>query len=301
MSPQRRKDAKFRVFAVQKNVKNAMNSTRSGDKTKLWKISTSFGNILLMRARYVKQRFARHSHEDFPLGVIEEGALGFEYRGEHLVAPEGTINLANPGEAHTGKAAVESGWTYRMFYFELDVMQRIASEIAGRPVDIPFFHSGILEDPHLAAKLRRLHYTLEHQELSELEAQSQLLETLTELIQRHSDNPPPLQSAREAHQAVRRAKDYIESAYTENFNLEDLANVAYLSPFHLSRVFLDDTGLPPHAYLNQIRITKAKELLAQGRRISDVAHELGFVDQSHFHRRFKAIVGMTPGQYRSMM
>ena len=278
-----------------------MNTNRIGDTTKLWKVSTSFGKILLMRARYVNQNFARHSHEDFPLGVIEEGALGFDYRGEHLVAPQGTINLANPGEAHTGKAAVKSGWTYRMFYFELDFMRKIASEVAGKPVDIPFFHSGILDDSDLAGKLRLLHQTLEQPDISGLEAESLLLGTLTDLIQRHSDNPPPVQAASEAHQAVRRARDYLESAYAENITLDELANVAYLSPFHLSRVFLDDTGLPPHAYLTQVRIMRAKELLAQGWRISDVAHELGFVDQSHFHRRFKAIVGMTPGQFRRMM
>lgn len=278
-----------------------MKPKHSRDKTKLWKVSTSFGKILLMRARYVKQSFTRHSHEDFPLGVIEEGALGFDYRGERLIASEGTINLANPGEAHTGEAAIESGWAYRMFYFELEFVQNIASEIAGRPSDIPFFTSGILEDPQLAGQLRRLHYALEQDDAPKLESESLLLSIFTTLMTRHSDSPPAIRAAGNEHQAVRRAKEYIEQSCAENITLEDLAGVAYLSPFHLSRVFLDETGLPPHAYLTQVRIIKAKELLAQGWAISEVAYELGFVDQSHFHRRFKAIVGMTPGQYRRMM
>ena len=88
--------------------------------------------MTLLHARYMRQQFARHAHDDFPVGVIEAGALGFEYRGEHLIAPEGSVNLANPGEAHTGRAAAETGWTYRMFYLDLGLMRRIAAEITGR-------------------------------------------------------------------------------------------------------------------------------------------------------------------------
>ena len=265
---------------------------------KLWKVTTTFGNLTLLRARYINQTFARHSHEDFPVGVIEDGALGFYYRGENVVAPQGSINLANPGEAHTGEAVAKQGWMYRMFYFDLALMRNVITEIAGKPMDIPFFQSGVLHDPDLAARLQQLHRLLEQTDTTPLEQESCLLETLTDLITRHADNHLSISPIGEEHRAVTRAKEYIETFYSDNITLEDLANTAYLSPFHLARVFHEETGLPPHAYLTQVRITKAKALLAQGWSISEVAYELGFVDQSHFHRRFKRIVGMTPGQYR---
>ena len=63
------------------------------------------------------------------------------------------------------------------------------------------------------------------------------------------------------------------------------------------RVFRKVLGLPPHAYLVQVRITQAKKLLASGMAIAEVAAETGFSDQSHLHRHFKRIVGVTPGQY----
>ena len=50
--------------------------------------------LQLLRASYQTQTFPRHSHEGFGVGVIEQGALGFYYRGEHLVAPAGRINLS---------------------------------------------------------------------------------------------------------------------------------------------------------------------------------------------------------------
>ena len=102
-------------------------------------------------------------------------------------------------------------------------------------------------------------------------------------------------------QAVTRAKAYIEAHCAENITLDDLARAAYLSPFHLARVFQRATGLPPHAYLLQTRILRAKALLAHGRAITDAAYELGFVDQSHFHRHFKRIVGLTPGEFSKMI
>ena len=56
-------------------------------------------------------------------------------------------------------------------------------------------------------------------------------------------------------------------------------------------------GLPPHAYLLQLRLGHAKRLLAAGEAPAAVAAAVGFVDQSHLSRRFKGAFGITPGQY----
>ncbi len=63
------------------------------------------------------------------------------------------------------------------------------------------------------------------------------------------------------------------------------------------RVFRQETGLPPHTYLIQLRINQAKAHLQAGETIAEVAAATGFSDQSHLTRRFKRIVGVTPGQY----
>ncbi len=96
------------------------------EQTKLWRVP-KLGNLELMHAAYLTQTFARHTHEGFAVGVIESGALGFDYRGESLIASPGTINLANPDEAHTGHAAAESGWTYRMFYLDAVLLEQAAA------------------------------------------------------------------------------------------------------------------------------------------------------------------------------
>jgi AraC-like DNA-binding protein len=70
-----------------------------------------------------------------------------------------------------------------------------------------------------------------------------------------------------------------------------------LSPFHLNRVFSKEFGLPPHAFLTQVRVARAKALLKQGTSITQTALEVGFSDQSHFTRHFRRLVSVTPGHY----
>jgi len=59
--------------------------------------------------------------------------------------------------------------------------------------------------------------------------------------------------------------------------------------------------LAPHAYQINLRINQARELLRAGQALADVAFALGFCDQSHFHRSFKAYTGITPKQYQNVL
>ena len=99
--------------------------------------------------------------------------------------------------------------------------------------------------------------------------------------------------------AVRRVREYLVEAHAGNVSLEDLAKVANLSPYHLHRVFTREVGMPPHAFQTQVRISRSRVLLNEGKPLHAVAAETGFADQSHFTREFKRYVGLTPGAYRS--
>ncbi len=270
------------------------------EKTKLWRVPDLTG-LELMHATYLTHSFARHSHEGFAVGVIEQGALAFDYRGQSLIASPGMINLANPDEAHTGRAAAETGWTYRMFYLDAELLRKAASEIAGRPENIPFFQAGVLHDHDLACMIRQLHFSLEKGEASRLEQESRLLRMLVCLILRHADAPPILRATGREQGAVKRAKDYIQAYFDENISVEQIARAAYLSPFHFIRVFHKETGLTPHAYLTQLRIRQARALLSRGCPVAAVAYQTGFADQSHLTRHFKRIVGIPPGQYSNFV
>lgn len=265
------------------------------EETKVWH-SNELGQIECLRANYVTHSFARHTHDGFAIGVVERGIELFNYRGKKNRAGNGQVILINPGEVHDGQGAGTDGWAFSIFYVDPKVLKRAAMEITGNASSIPFFKDAVVDDRISSGKLLRLHRTLENSS-SLLERESSILATFAELISRQSSLRPISASMGREPRAILRAKTYIEENYTENFSLTELASFAHLSRFHLIRVFRRHTGLTPHAYLEQIRINRAKDLLKSGSPIADAAYELGFVDQSHLTKTFKKFAGTTPGQY----
>jgi AraC-like DNA-binding protein len=96
---------------------------------------------------------------------------------------------------------------------------------------------------------------------------------------------------------VRRALALMRERLADPLTLDELAAHAGMDKFHLCRAFRAQVGLPPHAYLTQLRILHAKELLAAGAKPKDIASQVGLYDQSQLNRHFRRIVGMTPGQF----
>jgi AraC family transcriptional regulator len=102
------------------------------------------------------------------------------------------------------------------------------------------------------------------------------------------------------YQRLKRVIDLVESRFTEEIGLSELAAEACLSPFHFSRLFRKATGLSPHRYVTERRIQDAKARLAKGRlSFVEIALEAGFGSQANFNRLFRKHTGMTPGQFRT--
>lgn len=100
---------------------------------------------------------------------------------------------------------------------------------------------------------------------------------------------------------IARAKDYIWTHYQENLRLEDVAEQVYLTPGYFGVLFKKETGTAFSAYVIQVRVEKAKELLRDPRRnISEVAYAVGYQDVRHFSRLFKEYVGLVPKEYRKL-
>lgn len=267
------------------------------EQVKFWR-DPALDNTEMLRATYVTHSFSRHTHEGYAIGVIEAGVEEFTYRGVIHQAAANSIVVIHPGEVHTGYAGVPSGWSYRMLYPEPRLLQQAASEIREGLASIPYFPAAVIQDEELAGQLRRLHLAIETAD-SRLERESRFLWTLTRLIVRHADCRPLFGTVGQEQVAIRRVQEYLNAHYADSIYLEQLARIANLKPLRLLRLFQRETGLPPHAYLVQMRVTRAKALLAAGEAIAQVAVDTGFTDQSHLNRHFKRLVGVTPGQYAS--
>lgn len=99
----------------------------------------------------------------------------------------------------------------------------------------------------------------------------------------------------------RRAKELLAANLKGGITLAELAKACNLSIRHFTRAFRGSTGMSPHGWLLQLRIEKAKNLLAGSRRtLVDIGLECGFADQSHFTRVFQRAVGLSPGAWQRL-
>ena len=86
------------------------------DRAKTWR-STALGETLFLTAEYQQQRFDRHFHDEFAIGVIDSGCQAFVYdSNRRLDMPKGSVALIGPGVVHAGWPGAEEGWRYRMLY-----------------------------------------------------------------------------------------------------------------------------------------------------------------------------------------
>jgi AraC-like DNA-binding protein len=209
----------------------------------------------------------------------------------------GEIFLVHPGEPHTGEAAAADGYVYRTVYPRIGLMQQAAADVGLS--GLPYFKSAVIRDDALSARVLRFHRALA-EEAAALEVESHLLAALTCLIGRYSEQRSSVQPARAERATSRRAREYMDAHYDRDISLSHLSALVHRSPFHFARTFAHDVGVPPHVYLDTVRIRRARELLDQGASIAETAVAVGYGDQSHLTHRFKRLLGITPGQYAAV-
>jgi AraC-like DNA-binding protein len=132
---------------------------------------------------------------------------------------------------------------------------------------------------------------------STLECESRFLWTLAQLIKHYAYTSSTEGALRKEKRAIQQARRYIEARFAQGVSLHELAHHVGLSPYYLLRAFRAEVGMPPYAYLENVRIRQAQRLIEAGKPLAEVAVEVGFSSQSHLTRRFKKIIGATPGQY----
>ncbi len=266
----------------------------------------------LLRARFVRQRYSRHAHETYVIALIDRGVEEFDHQGTTLRAGPGEIILVNPDTVHTGHAGTPDGWAYRVLYPDVEVVAGAAAELAAPEYPTtrgsPFFPDPVVDDPVSRRLLATAHLAAETSDA--LAASSLLHAAVAALLTRHAARGRGPDGRRSAFtyperlprlpalRAAVAAREILDQRLTDPPRLAVLAAAVGASPFSLLRAFRAETGLPPHAYLNQRRVRIARDLLGQGMRPADVAARVGFADQAHLTRHFKRIVGVPPGGYQ---
>jgi len=138
-------------------------------------------------------------------------------------------------------------------------------------------------------------------ELDRVVAGARIMNALT-LIHReiNRETDPEIESDAR-HELIQSARRYLARNYAQPLRLEDIAVHLRVSPFHLSRIFSQESDFSLFEYLSEVRINAAKKLLRDGRLlISEVAERTGYDNGNYFAKVFRRKVGCSPGKYRSL-
>jgi len=188
---------------------------------------------------------------------------------------------------------------YRVVWVAIspELLARAVQDEVGAPREL--MHERGVADVMLGPLVLALRDEVRAGRASEPHARHLLSMLIFQLVHKHTGEPArPLLGGLSANTA-RRVMDYIEQHLDRALTLRELAAFAGLSVFHFLRCFKQCTGMPPHAYVRERRIERAKQLLACGQAaIAEVAFRCGFSDQSSFARTFHRIVGVTPREFR---
>lgn len=234
-----------------------------------------------------------HTHDKFSIGLIDSGTTVFSGASGHpvplaaadvILIPAGHVHACNP----------DSGpWRYQMIQADQDWVGSLLPHSAAdldsgisvyRQPELHNHFSGLNELIFAEAEAGRIEagFRTALAASAALEPAHRLLATTdVELLQRLN---PVLLRLREDE---------------ANPLLDELAEIAGMGKYQLIRAMKRLTGFAPLAWRQNQRVITARRMLRAGAPLAETAHELGFVDQSHFHRVFRAHVASSPGSYRS--
>ncbi len=184
-----------------------------------------------------------------------------------------------------------------MFYLKPDQLSRMCNELCDKKTVMPFFQKGVIKDKLFAQEIHKLHYDFENPQISLLEKESRFYMLFSRFILKYAKTATQPVAAGLEPKIIMVVKEYIHTCFDTTISLSDLSRKAGVSKYYLLRVFAKNTGMTPHAYLNHVRVSKARQMMQNKVSIIDTALSTGFYDQSHLNLIFKKICGITPGQY----
>jgi AraC-like DNA-binding protein len=233
---------------------------------------------------------ARRVH--YLLHFIDEGCGYYHVNGQRYTLSEGDAFLIMPGDVTYYRADYDLPWSYCWIALEgPDVLKLLVQ--CGLNAQQLIYHSkspsqitSLLNNIVDCALTPSTHY------LSQLSKIFELFSAMSEGIK---------PSSKMNKTVIKNAKEFIESNYSYNIKVIDIAKAVNLERTYLYRLFIDELGLSPKKYLTNYRLEVTKELLSTQMSMTEIAYTCGFMSSSGFHKHFKAHYNLTPTEYRKSL
>ena len=245
---------------------------------------------------YEQERIDRptgHTHYQWIQTRRGEGVL--QLRGKEYLLREGTGMFLFPGEPHTYHKTKEE-WQVDWIIFEGAGI----SDFAGKVLELNRSEVGVISEPErLSCKIEEVFGMAASDEPMKNSICSDMVYSLLMEILRKAtfQNEKAIAGNQKKLDGV---ISHINRQYQNDLSLEDLAELAGLTPQYLCTVFKQYTSQTPFQYINMVRISKSKELLlaVSDMPIKEIATQTGFHDVSYFCKIFRKLEGKSPLEFR---
>ena len=236
---------------------------------------TKYLNIEVFEGKLSKHQYPWHFHDCYTIILVEKGSIIYELQEQKVEVGKNEILIIEPFLIHRNtisQLTIYKAIFVPIEYFASEELNKIVTQIVRLPIIVDF-----VIDLVYKIKLNQNKETL-NISLLQFQALINQLQTKHSIISHSELNTIP-------------EIDY-------GLTINELSEKAHLSKFHFQRKFKQSNGLTVGQLKQQEKTIKAKILLETGKLSTDVAHELGFFDQSHFIKYFKKMWATTPKKFK---
>jgi AraC family transcriptional regulator len=233
------------------------------------------------------------------VSFVHSGAFVLHARGRSAVIDATSVLLHNPGEPFRS----EHPFSRRDHGSSIVVQQELLLDLLGPDARFPTIHVQGLFRAQLLQRLlvRSLRGGEPREAMAVEEAALKVLREVLRGDAQASSTAPRRPSHRARRSYAEDAKALLQQRFRERLQLDDIARSLYVSPYHLCRLFREETGVPIHSYLNRLRLREALEPIAEGKTdLSELAAGLGFSSHSHFTAAFRKELGLSPREVKKL-
>ena len=230
--------------------------------------------------------------------IVIKGSMEIEITNKKYFVKENSILIINPFEMHKCNNILSNNIEYYIIAIDLNWFKSIQKNILNIIFFIPL-NEKIIYDTYIYSSLKNICELMINNNSSYLKQHHLLNSCLITIVEQYCIfNNNTTQKIAELTN-IEKVFKYIQKNYKNKIIIKEMAKDIKLDHYYMVRLFKKYFNLAPYKFIINYRLYKAKKLLLQKYDISYIAAEIGFYDQSHFHKQFKNNFEITPKQYQN--